>query len=218
MSERPTSSVDQANEVLARLSGKLDAAVQGLRLSAGNDQTKVLSGFPFAVISREPSRAVVAGRKRVRNESVIRFSGTTLIVEDPLEGAYGAFTYTVMGQAFRDGVARVNGVRSANGGFLVYRYFIGFEIQPGGIIAAEPTATIQMLHYTSWQSSSFSVLTAGNHTNGDDLAVAVSPGTHFQLCAHYDRAGQVTIYQDTPQIHSTYLYGDDAAGFHNFNG
>lgn len=186
----------------------IDEAVGRLQLRSGDAYTTVLPGWPVQVISA-PWKRAQDGQVTRRNEQRIFFTGNTLVMrraDGGVESAPGLgvpggnFTVTVLGQSFENGRVMVPGVRREAGGLLAWRYT--FTASTSGLgFATAFDAAVDLLEYAldAWPASTFPTLQVTHHDTTGARAVTGTTGELFQLCAHYDTRGRVTVYQETPR-------------------
>lgn len=197
MTEEPAGQA-AANRVLAEFDLALHKAAAGLRFIPGNDETVVVDGLLSTVILAKP-RPTRSPVYSYRNESRIRFKGTTLIFEDPAEGAHSPFT--ISGLTFEDGVGTATDMRSEDGGFLVYRYSAALTIVGTNVVRTFATA-VDLLNYDTWSVNTIPTAKVNAWNTDANQTIETTPGVLYQLCAQYDPRGKVTIYQRFPKVSS----------------
>jgi hypothetical protein len=224
----------QADEVLTRVTGMLDQAIGGLVYQAGNSATVVHDGYPFTLVGRR-TQAQEPAPADAKNTSPIRWLGTSLLVQDHNDGIWsgessnsalvvpGEFTtYRVDGVRFRDGVAIKQNMRSpGRGGFLMFEFQVTATLDATEGVQIVISPQVEMLNFTELPLSIYPEIRI-RYYNADtaDWTISRSAGKIYQLCAQYNPAGRVTIYQRMPRVNFELGsgHGDFNAPFFNVVG
>lgn len=200
-----------AREILDAVAAEIDTALLTAPVQAGDASVQVHAGVMFHVL--EGLRTVLpraADRARTRNESPIRILGRDLIVDDADKGVWApGRSYTVDGRAFGDETRITRpGIASAFGGFLFWRYDLTLSklgTAEASVLQATAGTTVDLVHSTTALESAlptYTILEAdpGPPAVAGDVLITDANGTLYQLCASYDAAGRVVIFQRLPRL------------------
>jgi len=211
-------------DLLQAVNERLLAAMDRMKLRSKDPALTVLTGHQNQLIELTLPSAETVEEDLIINESVMRFEGNTLRVEDTLNGSASAgvqlvddgsyFRYTVAGNDYVNGVARARNMRRSQGGLLVWEYTMVLNIISSTVVEVRfsPDVTLRSRALHLWPEAIPVTAKVNEYDTAPSVDSGTTSGSVYQLAGVYGPDGIITIYKLRP---GTYQVAPGSGWYNN---